>query len=174
MTQPPDQYPPGPPNPDEPGYTPPPPSGYPPPGGYPPPAAAPPPPGYASADERTWALISHFGGAAGSFICAGALAFVAPMVAYLTKGKESPTVKAHSTAALNFFIPVSAVSVVAWVLYVCVGALGLGALGTLVRAVLYLVLIATWATGIIFGILAGIKAYEGTLYTYPLPFTVIR
>ncbi|MEN3307291.1 MAG: uncharacterized protein V7603_3493 [Micromonosporaceae bacterium] len=196
MTQPPNQYPPGPPNPDvppgQPGYTPPPQPGYPPPpppppgyppagggypppgGGFPPPAAAPPPPGYASSDEKTWALISHFGGAAGSFVCGGALAIVAPLVAYLAKGKESPTVKAHATAALNFFIPVSAVSVLAWIVYVCVGALSMGAFGTLLRLLLSLVLIATWACGVIFGILAGIKANEGTLYKYPLPFTIVK
>jgi uncharacterized protein len=191
MTQPPNQYPPGPPNPNvppEPGYNPPP--GYPPPpggayppppgggypppgGGYPPPAATP-PPGYASSDEKTWALVSHFGGAAGSFICGSILAVVAPLVAYLAKGKESPTVKAHSAAALNFFIPISGAGLVIWIAYVCVGALDLGVFGTLVRVVLALVGLALWGGGTVFGIIAGIKANEGTLYKYPLPFTIIK
>lgn len=200
MTQPPNQYQPGPPNPNVPpgqpqypppgGYQPPqggyppPPGGYPPqpppPGGYPPPPgaypppAAPPPPGYASSDEKTWALISHFGGAAGSFLCGGALAFVPPLVAFLAKGKESPTVRAHSLAALNFFIPISAVSVVTWILRACVGVLNIGALGTLIDVLLWLVLIAAWAVGVIFGIVAGMKANEGTLYKYPLQYAIIK
>jgi uncharacterized protein len=187
MTQPPNPYPPGSPYPDEPpgqpgGYTPPPQSGYPPPpppppgyppqGGYPPPGT--PPPGYASSDDKTWALVSHFGGAAGSFICGGILAFVAPLVAYLTKGKESPTVRAHSVAALNFFLPVSGAAIVVWFIRACVGWLHMGALGTLASLVLILVGIAIWAAGTVFGVLAGLKANEGALYKYPLNFTFIK
>lgn len=152
MTQPPNQYPPGPP----PGY-------------YPPP----PPPGYASGDEKTWALVSHFGGAVGSFICGGILAFVAPLVAYLAKG-QSPTVRAHAAAALNFFVPISVASVVLYIVRSCVGSLHLSILGTLINAVLWLALIAVWLGGTIFGIVAGIKANQGALYKYPLPFTIIK
>ena len=152
MTQPPNQYPPGPP----PGY-------------YPPP----PPPGYASRDDKTWALISHFGGAAGSFICGGVLAFAAPLVAYLAKG-QSPTVKAHATAALNFFVPVAAAGIVLSIGYGCVDAAHLGVLGSLVRLILGLGIAAVWAGGTIFGIVAGIKANEGVLYKYPLPFTIVK
>src|SRR5262252_1669161 len=79
-----------------PGYAPPPTSGgpqyaAPPPGGaYPPPGAYPPvggtgpgvpPPGYATADEKNWALIAHFGGAAGVLIGGGILGWVAPLIA---------------------------------------------------------------------------------------------
>jgi uncharacterized Tic20 family protein len=119
-------------------------------------------------------LISHFGGAAGSFLCGGALAFLPPLIAYLAKGKESPTVKAHATAALNFFIPVSVVSVIAWVARACVGALHMGAFGALLQVLLWLVVVATWVVGVLFGILAGLKANEGTLYKYPLNFTIIK
>src|SRR5690348_6395775 len=100
MTQPPNPS--GPPDPNaqpgynpppQPGYSPPPP-GYPPPGGaYPPPAAAP-PPGYASSEEKTWALVATFGAAIGAFISGGFLSFVGPLISYLAKGKDSPTVKA--------------------------------------------------------------------------------
>src|SRR5438477_9051853 len=51
------------------GYNPPPPGGYPPPGGgYAPGPAGPPPPGYASSEDKTWALVAHFGGAAGMLV----------------------------------------------------------------------------------------------------------
>src|SRR6185436_17210427 len=55
-----------------------------------------PTPGYANSDEKTWALIAHFGG-----IVVG---FIAPLVAFLAKGNESPTVRAHVVEALNFHI----------------------------------------------------------------------
>jgi uncharacterized Tic20 family protein len=96
------------------------------------------------------------------------------LIAFLAKGKDSPTIKAHATAALNFFIPVSAVSIVALIARVCVGVLDLGAFGTLVQILLWLVVVATWVVGVLFGVLAGIKANEGTLYKYPLNFTIIK
>ncbi|HKT01729.1 MAG TPA: DUF4870 domain-containing protein [Rugosimonospora sp.] len=199
MTQPPNQYPPGPPNPDVPpeqgGYPPPPQSGYPPPapppgypptgggyppsgGGYPPPAPgyppAPPPPGYASNDEKTWALVSHFGGAGGTLLCGGLLGFVPALIAYLTKGKESPTIRAHSTAALNFFIPLAGVALVLLVLRVCNGFINLGVLGTLIGLVLLLAEVAVWVGGVVIGIVAGMKANEGTLYKYPVSYPIIK
>src|SRR5215813_4603112 len=80
----------GPPGAPPPGY-PPPQGGYPPPqGGYPPPAGyGAPPPGYANADDKTWALVAHFGGAAGSLVGLGPLAFVGPLISYLGKGSTS-------------------------------------------------------------------------------------
>ncbi len=39
---------------------------------------------------------------------------------------------------------------------------------------LWLVNLAVMAVGVIFGIIAGMKANEGTLYKYPLPFTIIK
>ncbi len=50
-----------------------------------PPTRPPPPPGYANSDEKTWALVAHFGGAAGNLFC-GFLGFVAPLIALLAKG----------------------------------------------------------------------------------------
>jgi hypothetical protein len=84
---------------------PPPPSAYPPAGGYPPPGYAPagpavPPPGYASADDKNWALISHFGGAAGMFIGGAVLGWVVPLIVLVSKGNQSPTVRALAVAAL--------------------------------------------------------------------------
>jgi uncharacterized protein len=154
--------------PAQPGYTPPPP----PPPGYqaPPPgyqaAPAPPPPGYHSSEEKTWALVATFGAAIGSFISFGVLAALGPLIAYLAKGKE-PGVRRYALPALNFFLPVSIASFVLFIVRSCAGVVFGGAFGSLVSLLLWLVQLAVWAVGIVFGILAGMKANEGREYSYP-------
>lgn len=139
---------------------PPPPGGYgPPPGAYPPGPGVP-PPGYATSDDKTWALIAHFGGAVGSFISGGVLGFVCPLIAHLAKGQQSPTVRAHAVAALNFQILWSIIGFVGWILTcLIIGPLIAGAAGII---------------GAIFGIIAGVKANEGQLYRYPMSATFIK
>jgi uncharacterized protein len=160
--------------PQQPGYPPQQP-GYPqqggPQGGYQPPAPATPPPGYATADEKNWALIAHFGGAVGAFF-GGVLAVVAPLVAYLVKGKESPTVRAHSLAALNFQIVVSGAAIVLLFLRIC--TFPLGSFGTALGYLLWLAQFAVAVGGVVFGIFGGLKANEGVLYKYPLPWAFIK
>lgn len=151
------------------GYASPPPGGYaPPPGGYaPPPGAAFPPPGYATNDEKTWALIAHFGGAAGMFISGGWLGWVAPLIAMLAKGSQSPTVRAHAVAALNFQLLWSIIAVVGYILAIC-GSL------IIVGAIFFVVPVAALLVGVIFGIIGGVKANEGTPYQYPMTFAFLK
>ncbi|HET6212245.1 MAG TPA: DUF4870 domain-containing protein [Micromonosporaceae bacterium] len=144
------------PAPDPPGYAPP--SGYaPPPPGYGPSA---PPPGFPTADDKTWALIAHFGGAAGMFIGGGILGWVAPLIALVAKGNLSPKVREHAVAALNFQLLWSVVGMIGWIT-VCmvVGFFGIG---------------AAYLMGIIFGIIAGVRANEGQPYTYPATITIVK
>jgi uncharacterized Tic20 family protein len=121
-----------------------------------------PPAGYATADEKNWALISHFGGAAGVLIGGGILGWVAPLIAYMTKGNESPTVRAHAVGALNHQITWAIAGVVGWVLAVITCGL------------LFFVPLLIWLVPIIFGIIAGIKANEGVLYKYPMTISMIK
>jgi len=133
----------------------PPQGGYPPPGGYPPQGAyGPAPAGYATNDEKTWALIAHFGG-----IVVG---FIAPLVAMLAKGNESPTVRAHSVEALNFQITWGIATIIASILAVC--SFG----------ILFFLPIATWIVIIVFSILGGMKANEGILYHYPMSIRMVK
>jgi uncharacterized protein len=150
-----------------PGYAPPPAGGpqynAPPPGGYPPggvPGPGVPPPGYPTADDKTWALIAHFGGAAGALLGGGAGGWVAPLIALLAKGNQSPVARAHAIAALNFQLLWSIIAVVGW-LTVCV------IIGFVIWPIAMLI-------GLIFGVIAGIKANEGQLYQYPLSVTMIK
>jgi hypothetical protein len=129
-----------------------------------------PPRGYATSDDRTWALIAHFGGAGAAFVTGGVLGWLAPLIAMVTKGNESPTVKAHSLEALNFQITWSIATVVAWVVYLCgsVVTLGFGAL------ILWILPLATVAIAVIFPVIAGVKASNGEPYVYPMSAKMIK
>jgi uncharacterized Tic20 family protein len=134
----------------------------PPPGGaYPPPGAVPPPVGYPTADDKTWALVAHFGGAAGMLLGWGCGGWVAPLIALVVQGDKSPVARAHAVAALNFQILWSIVGVIAWPFY-CVFGLGV------------LISLAALVVGTVFGVIAGIKANEGQLYNYPMSPSLIR
>jgi uncharacterized Tic20 family protein len=113
-----------------------------------------PTPGYANSDEKTWALIAHFGG-----IVVG---FIAPLVAFLAKGNESPTVRAHAVEALNFQITWGVATIIASILAAC--SLG----------VLFFLPLITWAIIIIFSILGGLKANEGQIYQYPMSIRLVK
>jgi uncharacterized protein len=112
------------------------------------------PVGYANNDEKTWALIAHFGG-----ILVG---FIAPLVALLAKGNESPTVRAHAVEALNFQITWGIATVIASIVAVCT------------FGVLFFLPMVTWIVVIVFSIIAGMKANEGVLYHYPMTWRLVK
>ena len=132
----------------------------PPPPPPPPPPASGGPPGYANNDERTWALVAHFGGAAGMLFLGGVGGWIAPLIALLVRGNQSPTVRAHSINALNFQLTWSIVGVIGY-LTICV----------LVGVVLVPV---AGLVGIVFGIIGGIKANDGELYEYPATIKMVK
>jgi uncharacterized protein len=139
----------------------PPPGGYQPPAGYPPPgAAAPPPPGYASSDDKMWVMVAHFGGAAGMFIGGGGGGWIAPLVALLVQGNKSPQVRAHAVAALNFQLVLS-----------IIGVIGLALSCVLIGFVIWPIVMIL---GIVFGIIAGIKANDGQFYQYPFSISLVK
>jgi uncharacterized protein len=133
----------------------------------------PPPAGYPTADDRTWALIAHFGGAALALISLGPAAFIVPLIAYIATRRDSAIAAAHARAALNFQIPISVVGAILLVLHSGAGNLPFGA-GVAVGGLLWLLQLAVAAIGTIFGVVAGIKANEGMLYAYPLNFKIVK
>jgi uncharacterized protein len=158
MTQPP--YPPGDGEYDSSGQQPPPgqqPYGYP----VPPSGGPVAPMGYANSDEKTWALLAHFG---------GVLGFIPPLIAFLVKGPQSPTVRAHAVAALNFQIVCSAAFVLLWLLGTC----GAFVLPSSISWLLSLAATAVWIFQVVFAIIAGVKANQGQLYRYPIQVELVK
>jgi uncharacterized Tic20 family protein len=119
-----------------------------------------PTPGFATNDEKTWALVAHFGGAAGALIGAGGGGWVAPLIAMVSKGNESPTVRSHAVAALNFQILVTIIAVVGYI--------------TACAIIGFFIFVAAMIIGVIFGILAGLKANEGQPYKYPFTLNLVK
>lgn len=118
-----------------------------------------PTPGFANSDEKTWALVAHFGGIL--------VWFIAPLVALLAKGNESATVRAHAVEALNFQITWGLVAVVGWVLGIC-GSL------IIIGAIFFIVPFIAWIVIVVFGIIGGMKANEGQLYHYPMTLRLVK
>ena len=120
-----------------------------------------PTPGYGtSSDEKTWALVSHFGGAGATFISGGTAGWVPPLIALVAKGNENPTIRAHAVGALNFQILVTLVSIVGY-MTICIG-------------IGFIIFPLAMIAGIIFGILAGVKANEGQVYKYPITLPLVK
>ncbi|MEV4757950.1 DUF4870 domain-containing protein [Micromonospora sp. NPDC049559] len=146
--------------------------GYPPPGGYPPGGyptggygpgyGGPAPAGYANGEEKTWALIAHFGGPVAVIVGAGLLGWVPPLIAMLAKGPQSPTVRAHSVAALNFQITWAIVLAASWVLT------------AVTCGILFFIPAIIWVVPVIFGIIGGVKANDGQLYRYPMTYNFAK
>jgi uncharacterized protein len=146
-----------------PGVPPPPPpqpGSYPPPGAYPPPGPVPPPPGYASSEDKTWVLVAHFGGAAAMFVSAGTGGWIPPLIAMLVQGQKSPQVRAHAVGALNFQLLLSIIGVIGWITACFV-------LGFIIWPIATLL-------GVIFGIIAGMRANEGQFYQYPFNISIVK
>jgi uncharacterized protein len=168
-------------SPQPPAYGSPPPSsgaGAPPPGYEAPQYGTPPPPQYgapqygggqqyggqpapnAAQEDKTWILVAHFGGAAGALIGGGTLGWIAPLVAMLARGQQSPYVRTEAIKALNFQILWSIIAVVCWALTCIVIGAFLAPIAALIA--------------IIFGIIAGVKASNNEPYNYPMSYNFIK
>jgi uncharacterized Tic20 family protein len=117
-------------------------------------------------EERTMAMLCHIGALVGSFIPPANI--IVPVVIWMLKKDQSAFVNEHGKEAINFQINLSVwaiiISVVGFLLiFLVIGIFLLPlALGALVIA------------GLILGIMAGIKAYEGNYYRYPFIIRLIK
>lgn len=111
------------------------------------------------ANARTWALIAHLSPIAGSLLpIAGNI--VAPLIVWLIKKDEMPFVDDQGKEALNFQISLSIVLFICLLLcFVFIGFLLLPIVGI---------------TGLVFTVLAAIKANTGERYRYPISIRFVR
>jgi len=110
--------------------------------------------------DATWNLVAHWGGALGMLITFGVGGWIAPLIALLVKGNQSPTVRAHAVDALNFQLVLSIVGALAWLV-------------TWRLPVFWPLLVVTLA-GVVFGVIGGLRANDGLLYRYPFSARLVR
>jgi uncharacterized Tic20 family protein len=102
-------------------------------------------------EERLWGLLCHL-----SYFVFG---IIAPIIIMLTLGNRSQYVRYHAVEALNFHITL-------WIAGLVSALLILVLIGIVLLPVVLLV-------GAIFSIIAGIQAYQGQYYRYPLTLRLI-
>ncbi len=107
-------------------------------------------------DDKTFGMLAHLLG--------GLTSFVGPMVIWLIKKDESPFVEDQGKEALNFQITVL-IALVASMILSAVPFLG---------CVAMLLSPAIGVAGLVFAILACLKANEGTAYRYPYALRLIK
>ena len=127
-----------------------------------PPASA--PPGHES-QARTWNMLCHLSALAGYAIPFGNV--LGPLLVWQIKKNEFPSVEEHGKAALNFQLTVLIalfVGIIATVLlsFVCIGFL------------LIPVVVLIGLAGLVFAVVAGIKANNGEPYRYPWSLTLVK
>ena len=92
---------------------------------------------------------------------------IGPLLVWQIKKNEFPSVVVHGKAALNFQITVSIAVVVGLILAIPLSFLCIGVL-------LYPIVIAIGICGLVFAIIAGLKANEGKEYRYPYSFNLVQ
>jgi len=118
-----------------------------------------------NSQARTWNMLCHLSALAGYIIPFGNV--LGPLLIWQIKKNEFPSVEEHGKAALNFQLTVLIallVGIISSVLlsFVCIGFL------------LIPVVVAIGLCGLIFAIIAGIKANNGEAYRYPWSLKLIN
>lgn len=112
----------------------------------------------ASPEESNWGMFAHLATLVGFIIPFGNL--VAPLIIWLTKGKESAYVAEQARESLNFQITVAIAFIVCFVLsFILIGFLLMGLLAL---------------AALIFVILATLTAAKGQMYRYPYTLRLVK
>ncbi len=124
----------------------------------------PPVPGPTEAQIRQWNMWCHLSALAGLFVPAGNV--LGPLLIWQIKKAEFPSVEIHGRAALNFQLTIVIAMVVGIGLAI---ALSFVCIGWLLIPVVLLVGVA----GMVFAVIAGLKANEGQPYQYPYSLKLV-
>ncbi len=107
-------------------------------------------------DDKTFGMLVHL---LGVFT-----AFVGPLVIWMIKREDSPFVEDQGKEALNFQITIG----IGYLLAMVLSAI------PFVACLTALLFPALWVCGVVFSILACLKANEGELYRYPYTLRLIK
>jgi uncharacterized protein len=132
----------------------------------PPPPRAPAPPPNPEGQARTWNMLCHLSALAG-FVGVPFGNILGPLIVWQIKKNEFPSVDVHGKAALNFQITVTLAALagffVAFVLsFFCIGWL------------LFPIVILIGLAGLVFSVIAAVKANNGEDYKYPYSFEFVK
>jgi uncharacterized Tic20 family protein len=129
-----------------------------------PPAQNPTPPNPNEAQARTWNMLCHLSALA---ICIPFGNIIGPLLIWQIKKNEIPSVNVHGKMALNFQITVTIAVVIGWVAATILSFIRIGFL-------LFPVVMLVALAGLVFAIIAGIKANNGEDYKYPYSLNLIK
>ena len=132
----------------------------------PPPPTTPAPPPNPESQARLWNMLCHLSALAG-FIGLPFGNILGPLIVWQIKKNEFPSVDVHGKAALNFQI---SVTIVACAAALVAFALSFFCVGYLLIPVVLLIGLA----GLVFAIIAGIKANNGEDYKYPWSLELVK
>ena len=120
-----------------------------------PPQMTPPP---TAAPDRTWDVLCHVSALAGFVVPFGNI--LGPLILWLIKKQELPSVDAHGKESLNFQISVTIYMAIAAVLVLVV--------------IGFFLMIGLAIAAIVLVVIASIKASNGELYRYPMTIRFIN
>ena len=111
-------------------------------------------------DERTWGVMSHLSVLVSGIVSAFTLGWLGPLLIMLIQGPKSPYVRHHAVEGLNFFISLTIYALISFpLMLVIIG---------------FPMLFAVFVAGIVFPIIASVKANAGEYYRYPLTLRLIK
>ena len=129
------------------------------------PPSSSPPPASPESQARMWNMLCHLSALAGFVIPFGNI--LGPLIIWQIKKNEFPSVDIHGKAALNFQITVAIAALAGMAVAI---ALSFFCVGYLLFPVVALIGLA----GLIFAIIAGIKANNGEFWKYPLILQLLK
>lgn len=118
--------------------------------GYPPPAA----------DDRSWIQLTHFISALLAFLTGATLGWIMPLIAFLSRGGQSPAVRAEAAQALNFQVLWSIITVIGYFL--------------MCAFIGFLIVPVAWLIAWIVPLIAGFKAFGNQPFRYPMNMSLIK
>ena len=114
---------------------------------------------------RTWHMLCHLSCLAGLLLPFGNL--IGPLILWQIKKNEIPTVDAHGKASLNFQITITLAAGAFTIAGFVLSIIWIGIL-------LFPVAFAIGILGLVFGVIAAIKANDGVPYRYPFSLELVK